>query len=52
LPLLLKIGLGYTVRKVKENQEGLEFCETRQLPVCADHVNLLSENDNSIKKNI
>jgi len=32
------------MKKVKENQNGLEFNGTHQLQVCADGVNLLGEN--------
>jgi hypothetical protein len=41
----------YTVMKFKENGEGLEMKGTHQLLVCADDVNLVSENINIVKLN-
>jgi hypothetical protein len=43
--------LANTIRKVQENQEGLELNRSRDLPVCADDVNLLGINMNVIRKN-
>jgi hypothetical protein len=40
-----------TIRKVQENQVGLKLDGTHQLPVCADVLNLLGDNINTIEKN-
>jgi alpha-N-acetylglucosamine transferase len=49
-PLLFNFAVEYDLRKVRENEKGLELDETHQILVYADDIIILDGNINTIKK--
>jgi hypothetical protein len=49
-PLIFNFTLNYAIKKVQENEDGLELNGTHQLLVYADDVNLLSDSVNILKE--
>jgi hypothetical protein len=49
-PLLSNFALEYAIRKVQENQVGLQLNETHQLLAYADDLNLLGDNIDASKE--
>jgi hypothetical protein len=49
LPVLLNFAFEYATQKAQTNQEGLNWMGPYQLPIYANHVNLLGEIMHTVK---
>jgi len=50
-PLLFNFALGYAIRRVQVNRDGLKLNGTHQLLAYADDVNILVGSVDTVKKN-
>ena len=50
-PVLFNFALGYAIRRVEENQDGLKQNSTHQLLAYADDVNILGGSIHTLKEN-
>jgi hypothetical protein len=50
-PLPFNFAMKFAIRRVQEKQEGLKFNGTHQLLACADDINIVGENIDTLNKN-
>ena len=50
-PLLFNFALGYAIKRVQVNQDGLKLNGTHQLLAYADDVNILGGSEHTVKEN-
>ena len=49
--MLFNFALGYAIRRVQVNQDGLKFNDTHQVLVYAEDVKIVGESARTIKEN-